>query len=83
MSKVDLRASFESGKRQNAQYMIIVCDSLDWEDYPVFVYEGEDVNEKIKYIRQSPMQRIMEIYDLSTDRDSQLNEYRSFNYPHN
>lgn len=80
-TKLDLRAWFERGKRQGANYMIVVCDSYDWEDYPSYVMPEENIHDKISYYRHSPMQRIMEIYDLAQDRDEQLNEFRTFRNP--
>jgi len=81
ITKLDLRAWFEHGKREGADYMIVVCDQFDWEDYPVYVTSDEDIHNRISYYRHSPMQQIMEIYDLKQDRDEQLNEQRTFRHP--
>ena len=81
ITKLDLRAWFEQGKRDGADYMIVVCDQFDWEDYPAFVMPEQDIHDRISYYRISPMQQIMEVYDLRQDRDEQLNEVRSFRHP--
>lgn len=80
-TKLDLRAWFEQGKRQGARYMIVVCDTFDHEDYPSYVMPHENIHDRISYYKHSPMQRITEVYNLTLDRDKQLNENRSFNHP--
>ena len=80
-TKLDLRAWFEQGKRDGADYMIMVCDQYDWSDYPVFVESDENIHDRISYFRHSPMQQVMEVYDLKQDRDAQLNEHRAFRHP--
>ena len=59
-------------------YMLVVCDTFDYEDYPVFVNKSEDVNNKIKRYSEN-MQRVIEVYNLSTDLESQLNANRVWN----
>ena len=61
--------------------MIVVCDQYDWEDYPAFIASDENIHDRISYFRHSPMQMVMEVYDLRQDRDEQLNEERSFRHP--
>lgn len=59
-------------------HMLIVCDTFDYEDYPVFVKKNEDVNNKIKHYSEN-MQRVVEVYKLSMDLNSQLEVYRAWN----
>lgn len=61
-------------------HMIVVCDSFDWEDYPVYVTKGENVREKESEYKDKSMQRVMEVYSASHDRDSQMTERRAFHY---
>ena len=72
---------FENGKKEGASYMIVVCDTYDYDEYPFYVYPSESVNECISYCNRSPMQQIMEVYDLNMEKNKQLSEYRSFNSP--
>lgn len=51
----------ESGKREGATHVISVCDTFEYEDYPVFVMPNEDVNEVKKQFDGVNMQRINEI----------------------
>jgi hypothetical protein len=59
--------------------MVIVCDTFDWEDYPVFVGPDEDVVQVADNYRKN-MQRVMEVYQLDLDKELQLGEYRAFHY---
>ena len=80
-TKREIGEWFDRGKKAGANYMIVVCDTFSYEDYPAFVSSGENVVERINYFRRSPMQRIMEVYDLNMDRSKQLREPRAFHYP--
>ncbi len=77
----DIRGWFDSGVKKEAAYMIVMVDTFDYEDYPVFVRPEQDIHKELTHRRMASMQRIVEVYDLSMDRDKQLNEYRAFNYP--
>jgi hypothetical protein len=57
--------------------MIVVCDDFDYEDYPVWVKPGEDCREAAAEYDGKSMQRVMEVYCLSMDRDFQLSEGRA------
>ncbi len=57
--------------------MIVVCDTFDHEDYPVYVKPGEDVRKKYAEYDGPNMQRVMEVYALHLDLESQLNEHRA------
>lgn len=61
-------------------HMLVVCDTYDYEDYPVFVSEGEDVHEVYDKFHGHNMQRVMEVYDLRKDLASQLTESRAMNF---
>ena len=80
-TRMDLKVWFDQGKKEGATHMIVVCDTFDYGDYPAYVTPPETIHDRITYYKLSPMQRIMEVYDLSMDRDTQLNESRAYNYP--
>jgi hypothetical protein len=69
---------FDEGKSKGAQYMLIACDTFDWEDYPVFTMSKESMKEEYKRLNGPNMQKVMEIYDLQGDKSEQLAEYRVF-----
>ena len=79
-TKTEISEWFDRGATQGATHMIVVCDSFDHEDYPVFVKPGQDAREVAAEYDGKNMQRIMEVYNLSMDREKQLGQTRAFNY---
>lgn len=63
-----------------ATHMIVVCDSFDWEDYPVFVMPGQDAREIAKQHDGPNMTKLMEVYKLADDWPKQLEQRRCFTY---
>ena len=41
----DIGRWFDEGVEEGATHMIVVCDTYDYEDYPVFVKKGQDVRK--------------------------------------
>ncbi len=74
----EIRAWFDRGKAQGVTHMIVVCDTFDHEDYPVYVKPGGDPNKVLSEYSGKDMQRVMEVYNLHLDRDLQLHERRSW-----
>lgn len=79
-TKDDIREWLNEGKRTKATHVIIVCDTFDYTDYPVYVNSGESVKEKYDEYNGPNMQQIMEVYNLNLDIEEQLNEHRVFNF---
>ena len=75
----DISRWFDSAIEQQATHMIVVCDTYDWEDYPVYVNKPDDVHE-IEYKIKGNMQKVMEVYKMSMDKNQQMNQHRAFNY---
>ena len=61
-------------------HMLVVCDTFDWNDYPVYVTRHQDVREREKYYRDASMQRVMEIYSANHSWEAQMAEDRAFHY---
>ena len=80
-TKDDIRDWLERGKEEGARFMIVVCDTFDHEDYPVFVQQESYFKEVEARYDGTNMQRIMEVYDLSMDFEEQLSQNRSWNGP--
>lgn len=78
--KSDIRGWLERGKEQGATHLFVVCDTFDWDDYPVFKNcTPEQAKEEAgRYPRE--MQKLMEVYRLDQDWDAQLDQRRAFNY---
>ncbi len=88
-TKEDIARWFKSGLRQGATHLIVVCDTFDYEDYPVYVMPGEKAIEvAVKHgdpknpttEDRQKMQKVMEVYSLSLPMEDQLNEKRAFHY---
>lgn len=76
----DIRTWLVEAKRQKATHMIVVCDTFDFTDFPVYVMLGEDVRKIAAEHRDGDMKKLMEVYSLSKDIETQLAETRAFNY---
>lgn len=79
-TKSDISEWFERGAALGATHMIVVCDTFDHEDYPVFVEPEQSSRDVAAEYDGKNMQRIMEVYDLRIDKAAQLAERRVFNY---
>lgn len=79
-SKEDISGWFDAGKKKKAGFMIIVCDTFDYGDYPVYA-DREDFKEKYTEHDGKNMQRIMEVYNLSLNKDLQMKQKRVFHFP--
>ena len=62
--------------------MIVVCDTYDWEDFPIYVSKDESVHKVYDANNGVNMQQIMEVYSFSDKytKEGQLNERRAFHY---
>jgi hypothetical protein len=63
---------------EDDEFMVVVCDTFDYEDYPVFCTASECI-ERVE--DPGSMQRVMEVYDLSMDLEAQLRERRAWHPP--
>lgn len=50
-----------------ATHVISVCDTFDWNDYPVYVTENDDL-ETVKLSYKGNMKRINEVIDIERDK---------------
>lgn len=44
-TREDITGWLHRGQEKGATHMIVVCDTFDWSDYPVFVMPGEAARE--------------------------------------
>lgn len=55
----------EGTSKLGVTHVLIVCDTYDWEDYPVYVEKGQDVHTQAKYNNGPNMTKLMEVYSLT------------------
>ena len=79
-TKQDLSRWFDNGKAQGATHMVVVCDTYDWDDYPVYVKPGEDPRTVANKYSGKNMQTVMECYNLTLDKEMQMKEHRAHHY---
>ncbi len=79
-SKFQIRKWLNNGMTMEATHVIVVCDTFDWSDYPVYVMAGQDARKLKEEYDGKSMQKVMEVYKLSMDIEEQLAQTRSFNY---
>lgn len=76
-NRSDIRSWVREGKASGATHVIVMCDTYDHEDYPVFVKPGEVVADAIKRASGN-MAQLMEVYAMHLDLEAQLSEYRAY-----
>lgn len=66
---------FEHGRQDSAMHMIIVCDTFNYDDYPVYVRSWQDFwTEYAKYDNKD-MQKVMEVYSYAIPWSKQSSGY--------
>lgn len=63
-TKEDVLKWIEYAKKNNYDYVISVCDTFDYSDYPVYCME-EDLSKKSAQYNGTNMQKINEIIAVS------------------
>lgn len=77
----EINCWFDEGKEQGSTYLIVVCDTFDYEDYPVFADSDIECRISIESYDGPNMQKVMEVYDLRMNKELQLNQVRCRNEP--
>lgn len=74
-----IREWLDRGRVLGATHMIVVCDTFDHSDYPVYVRADMRVRECIgEWSNPAKMSRVMEVYSYARDLESQLHEPRAW-----
>ena len=79
-TKQDIARWLSRGREQGATHVVVVCDTFDWEDYPIFVSPSEEAREVYSKYHGPNMQKVMEVYNLSLNDTEQLNARRVLNF---
>lgn len=68
----DIRRWLNSAPK-NATHMMVVCDTFEYDDFPVYCEGPEECERKYtQYKRGENMTKLMEVYDLSMDHEAQI-----------
>ena len=76
----DIKGWISRGKAEHQDFLIVMCDTYDYDDYPVFVKGSQEECQK-EYnalSRGGNMQTVMEVYDIGADIAPQLTKKRAF-----
>ena len=82
--KDDIRQWFIKGVAKGAKYMLIVYDRMGCPDNSDAPYYADSISRAHGILREfshDPMCKVMEVYDLTADREAQLAEKRAWNLP--
>lgn len=77
----DISRWIKSGKDNGAKFLIVACDTFDYEDYPIYCKDAVECKKEYDNHNGKNMQKIMEVYDLSKDINLQLKKGRSMEVP--
>lgn len=78
ITKQMIKNMLDSGIGKGYSHLLIICDKWDYEYYPKYVEEKDNINNIIKRYGGENLEVIEEIYSYGLDLESQLNEYRSY-----
>jgi len=76
-TKIDISNWVRNGWGRGYTHLIIVCDTFNYEDYPVYVSSNEKITEIIDKYNKN-MQKVIEVYSYSLNLNSQLAERRAY-----
>lgn len=76
----DIERWLANAKEEKATHLVVVCDTFDYDDYPVYVQKGQDVRKVVDAYQGKSMQQVMEVYNMSMPLEPQINERRSWNF---
>lgn len=79
-TREDIIRWLHRGQEKGATHMLVVCDTFDWSDFPVYVMPGQDARKEADSRNGPNMTKLMEVYKLSDDWQTQLDQHRCFNY---
>lgn len=79
-TRQDISRWFDTGHNTGGiTHMIVVCDMIDWEDYPIYVPADQDVKEVVAGIPVNDSAlKIMEVYSYAVDKERQMNMHRAW-----
>lgn len=67
----EIKSWFESAVNNGSTHLIVVCDTFDYEDYPIWCSSEEQAREQFEEHDEKNMQRIMEVYRIDLGWEAQ------------
>ncbi len=82
-TREDISQWFDDGVYQGMRFMSVYCDTFDHTDYPVYTRDADEFWKRHDGygLSEANMQRLMEVYDLTLDKEAQLGEFRAKHLP--
>lgn len=77
-TKADIADWLKSARKQKCSHLLVVTDTYDWEDYPVYVTADDNVHQRINHYNGPNMQKVTEVYSMALTDAAQLAEHRSW-----
>lgn len=66
-TRKDVDRWIATAKEMGAKHIISVCDTFEWDDYPVYVMPNENLEERKKSYNGVNMQSINEVITINED----------------
>ena len=66
-TKKDVDRWIQTAKEKGAKYIISVCDTFDYDDYPVYVMPDENLEERKRNFDGVNMQHINEVITVDNE----------------
>jgi len=66
-SRSDVDRWIDSAKKQHSKFIISVCDTFDWDDYPVYCKDIDELLKEHENHNGVNMQRINEVIMINED----------------
>lgn len=67
----EIKGWFKEAERKGCTHLVVVCDTFDHEDYPVYCESKEEAEKKVG--NPGDMQRVMEVYRIDLGWETQSN----------
>ena len=60
-------------------HMMVLCDTFNYEDFPSYISKHDNAHEVVNLYGNKEFIRVMEVYNLNMDIESQIRESRAYN----
>jgi len=66
-SRTDVDRWIATAKEEGNKFIISVCDTFDYDDYPMYAKDEKELEKKKEEVRNASMQRINEVITINED----------------